>query len=154
MSIVTIPVREHLFSETIHLTKLTEYGVSWEELTAGRATLPPRGARFDIAFESTIAGPRIKGKISGVDYLTVRADGRFILDMHAILNTDDGEKISIDGLLIPLALKEKERIAQLRLNFEFTTLSTKYCWLNQTQGWGIGTVGWDTGEVEMEVYAA
>lgn len=153
---VTMPVSEHLFSEDIHLTGLTEYGLSWEKLTSGQAILPPEGARFDIAFEGTLVGDKIKGTIAGVDHLTVRADGRFQLDMEALITTDDGEKIAVheDGLLVAPEPDDEARIAQLRLNLEFTAFSPKYAWLNNVQGWGRGTVDWNTGQVEMEVYAA
>lgn len=153
---VTIPISEHLFSEDIHLTGLTEYGVSWEKLTTGQTILPPEGARFDIAFEGTLEGPKLKGTIAGVDYLTVRADGRFQLDMQATITTDDGEKISVkeDGVLIAPDADDESRIAQLRLNLEFTAFSPKYAWINHVQGWGRGTVNWNTGGVEMQVYAA
>jgi hypothetical protein len=153
---VVMPVSEHLFSEDIHLTGLTEYGVRWEELTSGQAVLPPEGARFDIAFEGTLDGPRLKGTIAGVDHLTVRADGRFQLDMQAQITTDDGAQIAVheDGLLVAPAPDDAARIAQLRLNLEFTAFSPQYAWLNHVQGWGRGTVDWNTGAVEMQVYAA
>lgn len=153
---VTMPVNEHLFDEAVHLTGLTEYSVSWEKLTTGQADLPAEGARFDIAFEGSFEGPKLKGTIVGVDYLQVRADGRFQLDMQASLTTDDGEKIAVyeDGILIAPDPDDEARIAQLRLNFRFTTASPKYAWLNQVQGWGRGTVDWNTGQVEVQVYAA
>jgi hypothetical protein len=151
-----MPVSAHLFDEAVHLTGLTEYGVSWEKLTTGQAILPLQGARFDIAFEGTFEGPRLRGVIAGVDYLTVRADGRFQLDLQANLTTDDGARISVyeDGILIPPAPEAQARIAQLRLNLTFTTTSPKYAWINQVQGWGRGTVDWSTGQVELQVYAA
>ena len=151
---VTMPVGAHLFDEVVHLTGLTEYGMSWEKLTTGQAVLPPQGARFDIAFEGTFEGLRLKGTIAGVDYLHVRADGRFQLNLQAVLTTDDGEKIAVyeDGILIPP--QDDGMIAQLRLNLEFTASSPKYAWLNQVQGWGRGAVDWNTGQVDVQVYAA
>ena len=153
---LTIPVSEHLFDEDVHLTGLVEYGISWAKLTSGQAVLPPTGARFDISFEGTFEGPRMKGKIVGVDYLTVRADGRFKLDLHAHLNTDDGEIIDLyeNGILIAPDPDDENRTAQMRLNFEFVTTAPKYAWLNQVQGWGRGWVDWQTGQVVMHVYAA
>lgn len=149
-----ISVSEHLFDEEVHLTGITEYGISWADLTSGQAALPPEGARFDIYFEGTFEGPKLKGTISGVDFLTVRADGRFQLDLHATLTTDDGVKIAVyeDGPLIPP--KDERRIAELRLNLEFYSSSPKYAWLNHVQGWARGTVNWNNGEIEVQVYAA
>lgn len=149
-----IPAGEHLFDEAVQLTGVTEYGISWQELTSGQVAPPPEGAHFDIAFEGSLEGAKIKGTISGVDFLEVRADGRFQLHLHAAITTDDGVKIAVfeDGLLIPP--QDDTRIAQLRLNLRFTTPSPKYAWLNQLQGWALGTVDWNTGKASVQVYAA
>jgi hypothetical protein len=150
---LAIPVEEHLFDETVHLTGITEFGVSWQDLTTGKVAPPPQGARFVIYFEGTLEGPRIKGKLSGVDFLTVRADGRFILDLHLTITTEDGENIYAheDGILIPP--QDDSRIAGLKLNMHLSTASPQYSWVNQLQVWARGTVDWNTGEVQVRAYA-
>ena len=112
------------------------------------------GARFDIYFEGSLEGSRIKGDIRGVDYLTVRADGQFILNLHAIIKTDDGVNISIDedGILLPP--EDDSGIAQLKLNMRLNTASPEYSWLNKVQVWVRGTADWNTGEVRVKAYAA
>ncbi len=96
-------VERKLFDEQIQLTGITEFGTSWNELLSGKASLPPEGARFDIAFEGTLSGEKINGTIKGTDFLDVRADGRFQIHIHAVVTTDDGENIALreDGIFIP-----------------------------------------------------
>lgn len=149
-----IAVKEHLFDETVQLTGIAEYGISWQDLTGGKVAPPPQGARFDIAFEGALEGLRIKGNIAGVDYLTVRADGRFVLNLQASIETGDGERIAVeeDGILLPP--QDGSGIAQLQLNLRFNTASPRYAWLNKLQAWGRGTADWNTGEVRVRVYAA
>ena len=147
-------VEEHLFDETVHLTGITEFGVSWQGLTTGKVAPPPQGARFAITFEGTLKGQRIKGEVSGIDFLTVRADGRFVLDLHLTIKTDDGVNIYAheDGILIPP--QDDSGIAQLRLNMQLSTASPQYSWVNELQIWARGTVDWSTGEVHVSAYAA
>jgi hypothetical protein len=151
---LVIPVGEHLFDEAVQLTGVTEYGISWQEFVSGQVTPPPEGARFDIAFAGSLEGSKLNGSITGVDFLEVRADGRFLLHIHATITTDDGERIALyeDGLLIPSA--DGTGIAQLRLNMQFTTSSPKYAWVNQLQVWGRGSVDMAKGEVSVKAYVA
>lgn len=149
-----MPVAEHLFDEDIRLTGITEYGVSWEELGSGQVVPPPEGARFDLSFEGTLEGPRIRGTIRGVDYMTVRADGRFQLDIQACVETDDGVNIALreDGILIPS--EEGTGIGRLRLNLKFTTADPRYSWLNKEHVWATGSVQQQEGRVSVKVYKA
>ena len=121
---LAIPVSEYLFDESVQLTGITEYGVSWEKFVSGETSLPREGARFDIAFAGTLEGPKIKGRIEGVDYLLVRADGRPQINLQASITTDDGEKIAVeeDGILFPDP-DAGPSMAQLRLNMRLTTAS-------------------------------
>ncbi len=73
----TVEVGELLYEYKVKLTGMTEYGVSFQSLMAGAAAPPPEGARFDVPFEGVSNGPKLKGKVTGVDYLRIRADGRF-----------------------------------------------------------------------------
>ena len=73
----TIEVGEQLYEYTARFTRLTEYGTSMDSLMAGRVAPPPEGARFDVQFEGSSPGPKLKGEVVGIDYLQVRADGRF-----------------------------------------------------------------------------
>jgi len=141
-----------LFEETAQLTGIVEYGVAWNDLVAGEAKLPPQGARFDIAFEGQLTGERIRGKIDGVDYLTVRADGRFDMNIFATITTDDCATIAFHetGLLTPRG----DGTVDLRLDMKFTTAHEMYSWLNRQQAWGWGTANQKTGEVRVTARAA
>jgi hypothetical protein len=138
-----------LFEETAQLTGMTEYGVSWNDLVAGEARVPLQGARFDIKFEGNVVGDRLNGSIAGVDYLTVRADGCFEMDIKATITTDDGAVISFheNGVVTP-----SEGPAELRLNMRFSTAHENYTWINQIQAWGRGTVDQDSGRVAVTAF--
>lgn len=149
-----IPVGEHLFDEELHLTGIDEFGVSFEELMSGRASLPPQGARFDVAYEGAVEGDRIKGYIKGLDYVRVSADGSFQLNIYATLRTDDGEKVAVSSSGVLYPPKQGSSVAELRLNMQFATASPAYTWVNALQAWGTGSVDFETREISMKIYAA
>ena len=128
---------QHLFDEEVYLTGITEYGVSWESLTTGKASLPRQGARFDIAFEGKLFGDKINGQVKGIDYLEVRADGQFRLHLYATITTGDGQTIALreEGTMV----LKPNGTAQLYLQMQFSSASPKYEWINEKQVWGIGT---------------
>lgn len=153
MASTSISVGELIYEADVHFTKVTEYGISLDDLITGAAAPSPGGVRFDFAFEGNFRGPRFRGTVTGIDYLYCRADGRFELHIHAQLTTDDGENISFfaDGVAIP---QEGNSKTQIRENISFITSSPAYTWLNQLQGWGQGTVDLEKGEVNVKAYAA
>lgn len=67
-----------------------------------------------------------------MDYLRVRADGRFDLHIHAEITTDDGQKISLhaDGVALP---RPGSPVAGLRENVTLFTSSKAYAWVNRDQ---------------------
>lgn len=143
---------KHIFDEELHLTTITEFGVSWDDLLTGSARLPYQGARFDLAFEGKLTGPEIRGTIKGVDYLEVRADGKFQLNIQAIVVTDDGEAIALkeDGILTP----SPNGPARLHLNMQFSTAAARYQWINARQMWGVGEVDMQSGTVAVRGYSS
>jgi hypothetical protein len=149
----TMNVGELLYDYTVRLTGMTEYGVSFEALMAGTAAPPPEGARFDLPFEGASDGPKLKGKVVGVDYLRIRADGRFDLHIHAEITTDDGQKISLhaDGVALPQA---GSPVAGLRENVTLFTSSKAYSWVNGLQVWATGTVDLAERVVRIKGYSA
>jgi hypothetical protein len=96
----------------------------------------PQGARFDVAFEGRAAG-RMSGKVRGLDYLRMRADGRVDLDIRATVETDDGFRIALsaDGVAI---LRQGEPIVDLFENVILTTAAVGYAWVNTRQIWAQG----------------
>ena len=150
---VTIPVGEQLYEVSAKFTGATEFGVSMEALSSGKVPPPPEGARFDVAFVGSLRGPKLTGTITGVDYLSVRADGRFQLHIHAALTTEDGANIALfaDGIGVP---REGSSVLDLKENVTLTTSAGAYSWVNKLQVWGVGTVDLATQEVHVTGYAA
>jgi hypothetical protein len=148
-------VKGLLYEAAVSFTKVTEFGVSMESIVAGQIAPPPEGARFDIAFDGGITGEMLKGHISGVDYLNIRADGRIELHIHADITTEDNEKISFfaDGICVANP-EQGPGIFDLRENGTLTTSSPAYAWLNQVQIWGSGTVDAVRGQVTVKAYSA
>jgi len=139
-----------LFEESIRLTGITDYGLDWSDLVTGKTMPGPEGARFDISFEGRVNGPDIEGTIEGVDYLTVRADGKFMLDIRAAIVTSDGKRIAVyeDGVLYP----NGNGMAGLQLNLRFNSSHREYAWLNNLQVWALGTVDQNAGTVKVKAY--
>jgi hypothetical protein len=147
-----IEVGDLVYDYTVKLTRTTEYGISLGALLSGTAP-PPEGARFDFHFEGASSGPKLKGKIVGVDYARVRADGRFDLHIHAEMTTDDGQKISVhaDGVALP---QPGSPTVTLRENVTLFSSSKDYAWVNALQVWGIGTCDLTDLVVRIKGYSA
>lgn len=149
----TVQMGDLLYEYTVSFTGMTDYGVRLDALMGGAAAPPPEGARFDVAFEGVSIGPKLRGKVTGVDHLTVRADGRFQLHIHAAIATDDGARIALfaDGVAVP---REGSNIAELRENVTLSTSSRDYAWVNRLQIWAIGTVDLAAQVVQIKGYSA
>ena len=149
----TLEVGDLLYEYTVRFTKIIEYGAALQPLLTGETAPPPEGARFDVAFEGAVTGPKFKGSIAGVDYAQVRADGRFQLHIHAQITTDDAEHIALfaDGVV----LKRKDgSIADLRENVTLSTSSRRYAWVNPLQVWATGTIDLAEQVVRIRGYSA
>jgi Protein of unknown function (DUF3237) len=149
----TIAVGELLYEAKVSFTKVTEYGLGLAAFLTRQKAPAPAGARIDVAFEGTLTGPKLKGRISGVDYLHIRADGHVRLHIHAAISTDDGEPIAFfaDGTTSP---QEGSGLLKLCENVTLSTSSPAYGWVNQLQIWGQGTVDPSKGEVKVKAYVA
>jgi hypothetical protein len=90
---------EKIYEYDLNVTRVTDYGVTLDAILGGKEKVPLQGTRFDVAFEGGGKG-RLAGKVHGVDYLLVRADGRADLDIRATIETEDGHRIAmhIDGV--------------------------------------------------------
>ena len=84
---------QQVYEYDLKVTGMVEYGASLGAILSGGNPPPPGGLRVDVAFEGPVTG-RLSGRVVGVDYLTVRGDGRVDLDIQADITTDDGEKIA------------------------------------------------------------
>ena len=141
-----------MYEAEIRFTETVDYGVSMADLTSGTRSIPRGGARFDQTFEGTLNGPVLKGRISGTDYLTVRADGLFQLHLHGQVTTEDGTTISMSSKGMSMQM-EGERCSQLRSAVCLYTVSETFGWLNRLQLWAVGTFDPVNGEAVIRAYA-
>ena len=141
---------EKIYEYDLDVTGVTDYGVSMESILAGKETVPPQGARFDVAFEGTATG-RLAGRVRGVDYLRMRADGRMDLDIRATIETSDGFRIGLaaDGVAVP---HPGEPAADLCENVTLITAAQGYAWVNARQIWGTGSVNMAAGKIHIDAY--
>lgn len=150
----TMPVREHLYTATLRLTGITEYGVSLQDIYSGSVPIPPQGVRIDLPFEGVIEGPKLNGTIRGVDFGEMRADGRFDLNLQAEVTTNDGAKIAFSASGIFADLDPQTGIGQVRENVKLSTASPAYAWVNGLQIWATGVSNIYTGELTIHAYVA
>ena len=141
---------EKIYEYDLDVTEVTDYGVTLEDVLSGKTSVPMQGTRIDFAFEGRATG-RLAGHLQGIDYLLIRADGRIDLNIHAIIETEDGHRIALaaDGVCLP---RPAEPIADLRENVELITASEDYAWVNTRQVWGVGTVNFASGKIHVEAY--
>jgi hypothetical protein len=141
---------EKVYEYDLDMTKVTDYGVTLEDVLSGKPSVPMQGARIDVAFKGRATG-RLAGHLHGIDYLLIRADGRVDLNIHATIETEDGHRIAFaaNGVCLP---RPAEPIADLRENVELITASEDYAWVNKRQVWGVGTVNFASGKIHVEAY--
>jgi hypothetical protein len=151
---VTMPVGEYLYNTRLQLTGFTDYGVSLQDINSGRAAPPPQGARIDITFEGVIQGEKVNGTMRGVDYLNVRADGRFELCLRAEITTDDGARIAFYADAIAYPTPGAPGIVQIRESAKLTTAAPAYEWVNTLMIWITGYVDMNVGRLDLHAYAA
>src|SRR5436190_9227531 len=95
---------EKIYEYNLDVTGVTDYGMTVEAILSGQAQVPPQGARIDVAFAGRATG-RLTGRVRGIDYFQIRSDGGIDLDIHAIVETEDGHRIALaaDGVGMPRA---------------------------------------------------
>lgn len=141
---------EKIYTYDLDVTGVTDHGISLEAALSGQAPIPPQGIRIDVAFDGRVQG-RLTGKMKGVDYARMRADGRIDLDIRATIETDDGHRIALtaDGVATPRA---GEPAADLFENVTLGTAAEPHAWVNARQIWAVGTVNFATGKIHIDGY--
>ncbi|HEY2529034.1 MAG TPA: DUF3237 family protein [Xanthobacteraceae bacterium] len=141
---------EKIYEYDLDITNVTDFGVRMEAILGGQEKVPLQGARFDVTVAGSIDG-RVSGSLRGIDYFRVRADGRRDIDLRAIIETADGNRIAFlaDGVAAP---REGEPIVDLSLNIDLTTNAAAYAWVNARQTWGVGYVNLVTGKIHVDGY--
>ena len=107
-----------------------------DAILSGKEKIPPQRVRIDVAFEGRAIG-RLEGRVRGIDYLRMRADGRIDLDIRAVVETENGCRIALsaDGVAVP---RVDEPIADLLENVSLSMAAEEYVWVNRRQVWGLG----------------
>ena len=141
---------EKIYSYDLEVTGVTDFGVTLHAILSGGVPIPPQGVRIDVAFEGPCLG-RLAGRVRGVDYARVRADGRIDLDIRAVIETEDGRRIALsaDGVAMPRAA---EPVADLAENVTLSTAAEPYAWVNTRQVWAVGTVDFAAGKIHIDAY--
>jgi hypothetical protein len=142
-----------LYKMDLNLTGLTSFGSDFDKIMDGEASIPSEGARFDIEFGGILEGPKLKGKVVGIDYMNMRADGRSNLNIYLKIETKDGENISAQVTGVATARTDNSKIIDIRENGVLFTSAEKYKWVNGLQVWATGTVDRNTGKIELTAYA-
>ena len=110
----------------------TSFGVDFQSVLTGAKSIPPEGLRFDFPIKGTLNEGKIKGGISGTDYLLVRADGMQKVHVHAVIDTEDGERIAYlaEGINI---LDPETLTTKVKATATLQTASDKYAWVNKNR---------------------
>ena len=141
---------EKIYEYDLDVTGITDFGLEMGAILSGQASVPPQGARIDVAFEGRASG-RITGRVHGVDYVRIRADGRVDLDIRAVIETDDGHRIALSAGGVSVR-RPGEPVGDLRENVILSTASESYAWVNVGQVWAIGTINFSTGKIHIDAY--
>jgi Protein of unknown function (DUF3237) len=98
----------------------------------------------------TVAGPRIRGAIIGPagDWMVRRPDGSSLLDVRALIQTDDSQRIYMSWRGIAYTPPGGSLYARILPLFE--TGSAKYAWLNNVVAVGIYNPA--AGKIAYRVY--
>lgn len=101
----------------------------------------------------SLIGPRIHAtipdRVAAGDWLTIRPDGSFALDVRLSLRTDDGADIYVS--YIGIGTRGDDGAPVIKTSPRFETGDERYEWLNNTFCVAIGTTTNDG--VEYEIYA-
>ncbi len=127
------PSSRHLFSFRGNVTEIVDFG----DCTTGK--------RLDIHFDGKVEGPRLNGKMRGVDHGLIRPDGVMQINARATLTTDDGAKISVavEGFLNGEDIQD----TSVRLS----TGEQQYRWLTEKRVIGRGRSRPD-GQLDIDYY--
>lgn len=128
-------------------------------------TAPPGDLRVNIYVTGgEVWGPKLQGKLKplGADWLTLRTDGILMLDVNAVIESNDGALIDVqyngvadlgpDGYN---AFLRGEPVAKFKIRAapRMRTAHPAYQWINRKQFVNIGEGEIDKLEVSYDVYA-
>ncbi|MBI4891874.1 MAG: DUF3237 family protein [Acidobacteria bacterium] len=141
---------ELVYSYDVQITGMLDYGIALGDVLTGQAAIPQQGLRFDVAFAGAATG-RLAGQVTGTDFLYLRADGRFDLDIHATIVTADGARIALHAGGVALG-RPGEPVVELAENVTLQTAAPAYAWVLSRQIWGVGHVNLAAGTIHVDGY--
>ncbi len=112
---------------------------------------PQGGRALATVTGGTFEGERLRGgipEVAGGDWVTLRPNGTFKLDVRLILRTDDG--VDILMTYTGVGRRGDDGVNVLRTAPQFEVGDERYAWLNDLQAVGIGRS--EGGEVVYEVF--
>lgn len=121
-----------------------------------KATMSPRvigsgpaGMRVDFPFQGTATSSHWDGErpVSGVDYVTFRADGNMTLDIHGVIG-EKRESVGYSATGVSLSVSKTE--AHPKELMTFHTGNEDLAWLNNEVAVALGK-GLD-GAIELDIY--
>lgn len=121
-----------------------------------KATMSPRvigsgpaGMRVDFPFQGTATSSHWDGErpVSGVDYVTFRADGNMTLDIHGVIG-EKRESVGYSATGVSLSVSKTE--AHPKELMTFHTGNEDLAWLNDEVAVALGK-GLD-GAIELDIY--
>lgn len=108
----------------------------------------PAGMRVDFPFEGTATSPHWEGErpVSGIDYVTMRADGNMNLDLRAVIG-EKRQSIGYTGTGVSIATSKTG--ARPRELIVFQASDGDFAWLNDEIAVGLGSV--EDGVLSLEI---
>jgi hypothetical protein len=115
----------------------------------------PLGTRVIAAVSAgSVRGPRVNGTLVpelSADWVTIRADRLWELDVRAVFTTDDGAAILYH--YTGIATHSGDGLRAIRGTPRFETSDERYSWLNAVQAVAIGETDPRTRTVFYDIYA-
>ncbi len=109
----------------------------------------PNGMRIDFPFTGTATSSHWDGErpVSGVDYVTVRADGNMELDIHGVIG-EKREKVAYAAIGVSIA--NPDGSADPKELIRFHTANEDLAWLNDeiAVAFGHGAAG----KIRLEIF--
>jgi hypothetical protein len=109
----------------------------------------PSGMRLDFPFKGIATSEHWEGErpVNGVDYVTVRADGNMVLDIHGTI----GEKReTVSYRAIGVSIANEDQTADPKELIVFETGNEDLAWLNDEVAVAFGHGG--GGKITLEIY--
>ena len=65
----TITVQERIYDASMQVTELVDFGLDLFTVLTQQQSIPPQGLRVNVSVQGELMGPKIGGKITGIDYM-------------------------------------------------------------------------------------